>query len=1020
MLRFYSMVGMLLFLCSTLTFAQSRQITGRVTDQKDGSGLPGVTVKVKGTSNGTVTNPNGSYKLDISGQGISLIFSFVGYSDQEIAVGNQNVVNVNLTVGNKDLSEVIVVGYGTQSKQTLTGSVTKLSAKEIENQPVVSFESAIQGKAPGVVVESGSGKLGQAIKIRIRGTSSISANSQPLYVLDGVPIQSTSLSDINNDDTNPLADINPNDIESVEVLKDAAASAIYGARASNGVVLITTKKGKSGEKTRIELNASSSWGKPTRKRGFLNAKQYVDLLTERAKNDAKTGVEVGDFATEAEALDFFMNDQFNGVVPAFKSLSKGTDWRNNAVNTNWEDLSFRNAAPSQQLDLSASGGNDKTRFFISGYFANQNAIVINNNFKRYGGRLNLDHKATDKLSFGVNLAVSRTELDRISNDNTLSTPGELVALSPITPERDSTGKITRRSTYANGLYDAQFNTNTLVTFRTVGNVFLNYKFLPSLTFRSELGTDILNMNEDQYIGKLASDGVSTGGGASASINQNVVLNTNNYFTYAPTISADHTFSATVGMSYLQNNFYAASSNGQNFPSDLLKNIAAAATITAGSSETQKYTFLSYFLRANYAYKNKYLASFSVRADGSSRFGPNNRYGTFPAGSLGWVVSEEDFLKGNSVLNYLKIRTSYGLTGNAEIGNNRFLTLLEPTNYPGLPGFRPLRIGNADLKWEKTGQFDVGVEFGLLDNRISGEVDYYNKQTSDLLLQANVPYMSGYTFQYKNIGNMSNKGIEIGLTTRNIVSRNFNWTTNLNLAYNKNLVKDIKGQIIESPNGEQRAVEGEPIGAFFMVKYAGVDPQTGDPLYLDKDGKTTKDFAQGERQVVGKSNPDWTGGFTNTFSAYGFDLSVFFTFVQGNNIYNRAGIYMSSGFANGLDNQTTEVLDRWQKPGDITNEPRLSGYYLNGVSETSTRWLYDGSYIRLKSLTLGYNLPKKALSALHISNLRFYVAGFNLWTKTKYIADPEINTDVTGNIAGGVDFYTVPQAKQVTVGLNVKF
>lgn len=1023
MLRFYSMVGLLMLLC-TLTFAQSKQITGRVTDQKDGTGLPGVTVKVKGTNTGTLTSADGVYKLEVPEKGAALVFSFVGYTDQEIAVGNQKAINVSLTTGNKDLSEVVVVGYGTQNKRDLTGAVSKIAAKEIENQPVVSFESAIQGKTPGVVIESGSGKVGQGIKVRIRGTSSISANSQPLYVVDGMPVNSTSQTDVNNDPTNPMADINPNDIESIEVLKDAAATAIYGARGSNGVILVTTKKGRIGERTKIELNASTGWGKPTTKRGFLNAKDYVTLLHERATNDGKTAFANGDvytddglpFPTEAAAIAYFMGE----VDGQMSYLALGKDFNNLGYSTDWEKAQFRNPAHSQQLDLSASGGTEKTKFYVSGFYNSQEAIVINNKFVRYGGRLNLEHTASDKISFGMNLNVSRSQLDRVSNDNIFSTPSQLVAQSPLSPLRDSTGAINNNTLYPNGLYDAQFNSNRQVTFRTLGNVFLNYKILPILTFRSELGTDISSLTEDQYIGVKASDALGTGG-ASSNYLQNVSLNTNNYFTLTPKFGENHNLSATVGMSYLQNDFSTTEVNGELFPSDIIKKLVAAASITFGRSTAQRYTFLSYFGRANYSYKEKYLASVSLRSDGSSRFGPNNRYGLFPAASLGWVASQEDFLKGNKTLNFLKLRVSYGTTGNAEIDENRFLTLLQPTSYPQLPGYRPYQMGNPDLKWEKTKQFDVGLEFGLFDNRLSGEVDYYNKQTSDLLLKANLPYSTGYDFQYLNIGNMENKGVEILLNSININSRNFKWNTSLNVSYNKNRVKDIRGQIIESDNKEQRAVEGQPIGVFYMPKFAGVDPKTGDALYLDADGKTTSDFSKAQRMVVGKSNPDWTGGLTNTITAYGFDLSAFFSFVQGNSIFNRAGVYQDNGFAGGFDNQLSDVLHRWQKPGDITNVPRLSYYYSDGGSGVAnSRWIYDGSYIRLKSLTLGYTLPKKVVNTLKISSLRVYVAGYNLWTKTKYFGDPEINSDVLGNIAGGIDYYTIPQAKQVTVGLNVKF
>ncbi|MEZ2441472.1 SusC/RagA family TonB-linked outer membrane protein [Chitinophaga sp. RCC_12] len=1032
MIRSFSFMGILLLFCM-LSFAQSKPVTGKVTDQKDGSALPGVTVKIKNGTIGTVTASDGTYKLNVPAKGTTLVFSFVGYGDKEVIVGDQQVVNAELGTGNKELSEVVVVGYGTQSKREVTGAVSKIAAKEIENQPVVSFESAIQGKSPGVVIESGSGKVGQAMKIRVRGTSSVSANSQPLYVVDGMPVLSVSSSDINNDPTNPLADINPNDIESVEVLKDAAASAIYGARGSNGVILITTKKGKTGEKTRLELNAASSWGKPTRKRGFLNAQQYVDLLEEAATNDGRTAFATQDpdnpeYATVEEAIAAFKDGLENPDYGLFPYLTVGKDWHNPGVGTNWEDLSYRDVAHTNQIDLSATGGTEKTKFFVSGFYNNQEAIVINNKFQRYGGRLNLEHSATDKLSFGMNLNVSRTQLDRVANDNIFSTPGQLVAQSPLSPLYYEDGTINNDNVlYSNGLYDAQYNRDKQVTFRTLGNVFLNYRILPSLSFRSELGTDITNLTEDQFISRLASDAIGKGF-AQSYFTQNVGLNTNNYFTFTPNLGTKHSLSTTIGMSYLQNDLSRTQVQGEYLPSDLVKTVSAAGSIVFGSSEVQRYTFLSYFLRANYTFNNKYIASFSIRSDGSSRFGPNNRYGVFPAGSLGWIISEEDFLKENKTLNYLKLRASYGNTGNAEIGENRYLTLLETTAYPFLPGYRPSQMGNSNLKWEKTAQFDVGLEFGLFDNRLSGEVDYYNKQTSDLLLRANLPYSTGYEFQYLNVGKMENKGVEILLNSVNIDTRNFKWTTTLNLAYNKNRVKNLNGQIIESPAKEQRAVEGQPIGVFFMPKFVGVDPATGDALYQDSTGKGTTDYSNAPRVVVGKSNPDWTGGLTNTFTGYGFDLSAFFSFVQGNDIFNRAGQYQDNSFA-GYDNQRSTILKRWQKPGDITDVPRLTQAFADGSSAAglSSRWISDGSYVRLKALTLGYTLPKSVVNTLKISSLRVYVAGYNLWTITNFDGDPEVNSGASystagepDNIGGGIDYYTPAQARQITVGLNVKF
>ncbi|HNP20943.1 MAG TPA: TonB-dependent receptor [Panacibacter sp.] len=1000
--------------CISAFAQQTKNISGKVIDVKDGSPLSGVTIKGKGSSRVVTSQPDGSFSISLPADISELEFSFVGFAD--ITVGISDNMLVKMSASEKSLNEVVVVGFGRAVKRNLTGSIAKVSGREVENFPAPSFESALQGKAAGVVVESGSGKIGQSIKVRIRGTSSISASSQPFYVIDGLPVTSQSQSDVNNDPTNPLADINPNDIESIEVLKDASAAAIYGARAANGVVLITTKKGRNNQKTQIELNVANSWSNPSRKWSFLDARQYVDLIELAATSDGTY-----DFKNDLsgyETLDDAVNDYksfYEGNILDYFSL--GTDWKTQEVNTNWQDQLYNKDAMSKQIDLSVTGGNDKTRFFISGFYNDQDAIVINNTFKRYGGRFNLEHNASAKLSLGINVAVSRSQLNRVSNDNAFSTPGQLVAQLPISPLYDSTGALNKNTLYSNGLFDAQFNSDEQVTFRTLGNAFANYNIIPSLSFRSEFGADILNLDQQAFQGKETIDGGGIGKGNFIT-SQNVVFNTNNYFTYAPKIGENHKLNAVLGMSYQQGDVSQTFSYGEEYPSDAIKNLAGATSITASSSTGFRYTFLSYFLRGNYSYKNKYLFSASVRTDASSRFGPENRYGWFPAGSVGWVLSEEKFMENISFINFLKLRASWGLTGNAEIGESNYQALYGVSNYPGLPGYIPNQLGNPGLKWEKTAQADAGLEFAVLNNRLNGEVDYYKKHTTDLLLAVNIPATTGYSTILQNLGNMDNQGWEFTLTSRNFDGK-FKWTTSINAGYNKNKVLNIGGQVIEGGGGLQRAVEGQPIGVFFMQKFVGVDPETGDAQYLDKDGKITTDYDQAERMVVGKSNPDWTGGFTNTFSYKGFDLNILFTFVQGNNVYNGGGVYMTAGFFNGFDNQTTNMLNAWTQPGDKTDVPRI-GYFYGSGSRNSSRWLYEGSYIRLRNVTFGYTMPKKLNTALHITSARLYVAGINLWTATKYPGDPEVNTQTLGNIGGGQDFYTIPQPKTITLGLNVKF
>jgi TonB-linked SusC/RagA family outer membrane protein len=924
------------------------------------------------------------------------------------------------------LNEVIVVGYGQSQKREVSGSISKVGGSELQNQPVQSFESALQGKAPGVVIENSSGKLGQGIKVRIRGTASISASTQPLYVIDGVPLTTSSQSDINNEPTNPLIDLNPSDIESVDILKDAAAAAIYGARAANGVVLITTKKGTRNNKSTIELNSSVGFSNPTKKRGFLNAREYVDALRAAATNDGRYEFQNGNptgYASEQDAIDDYVGFVETELLDYY---SLGTDWRNAATDVNWEDEQYRENALSTQLDLSVRGGNDKTRFYASGFYSDQEAIIVNNVFKRYGGRLNLEHFLTSSTSIGMNVTVSRSQLDRVSSDAAFSTPGQLMAQIPISPLIDpATNDLNANTLYANGLFDAKYNSDKQVTYRTIGNIFAQIQLVPSLFFRSELGADILNMTQNSFSDKRTQDGQGVGFGQFFS-SQNVSYNTNNYFSFSPDISSSVKLTALLGMSYLQNDVLTSSEQGQNFPSAAVKNLSGATNIVFGSSSEDRYNFLSYFFRTNLVLRDKFLLGLSIRADGSSRFGSNNRFGYFPAASAGWILSDENFLKNSNALSYLKLRASVGLTGNAEIGEQQFRDLFVVSNYPNLAGFVPVQLGDPDLRWEKTIQYDAGIEFGFFNNRLSGELDVYLKKTRDLLLAVNVPSTNGYfdnvnfTNQIlRNLGRLENKGIELLLNGRIIERTNLSWNANFNIAFNRNRIQDIDGQIIEGSFVYSRAMEGEPIGAFFMQKFIGVDPATGDALYLGEDDKPTADYSLAKRTVVGNPNPDFTGGFGTNLNLHAFDANVFFTFVSGNEVFNDAGRFMSSGFGNGFDNQTREIINAWKNPGDITAVPR-SGFSYSTGHRISTRWLYDGSYIRLRQLSLGYTIkPKKA-----VQSIRFFVAGMNVWTKTKYISDPEVNTlgtqrTTVSNITSGIDFYTIPQPRTFSVGLNVK-
>jgi TonB-linked SusC/RagA family outer membrane protein len=1020
----------LLFSCFSFAFAQTKVITGKVTDQKDGSPLPGVSVIAKGaTSVGTQTDINGTYRITVSNAVKTLVFRYVGYKEAELPAAG-GVVNVQLEYDPKQLSEVLVVGYGTQKRANVTGSIASVAGKDIEYTPVPTFSEALQGKAAGVVIQANNGKLGQGMTISVRGTSTISGNTQPLVVIDGTVINNSNLS---SDDaaSDPLADIDFNDIESYEILKDASASAIYGSRASNGVILITTKKGKAGA-PKITFNMQFGSSEPSRHRQFLNTTQWLALEERAAVGAAKQDVIYG----YEPDLPTAIADEKASLESTFTGLAAGsTDWTK--YNTNWEKEAFQ-SAPQQQYDLSFSGGNDKTTYYIGGQALNETGIIKGNALKRYSGRLNISSKMYSNFEVGMNMDFTHSYNERVANDDQFSTPLQVVALSPITPVIDPRSGLLSGTPpydfdgnyplYYNGLINVANAYSHTSIYRTFGNVYANWGIVNHLTFRSEFGVDQTNQVEESYFNSLtaADTGTPNGLGNNNSTTQ-THFTVNNFFTYKNVFATNHSLDVTAGTSYEYNNIALNQVQGEQFPSDAYKKIASAAVISAGTSKQTSNSLVSYFARANYSYKGKYLLSASVRDDGSSNFGADHRYAIFPAASVGWIMTQEDFLKNFSSLSNLKLRASYGLTGNDGALPYSALGLFSgDAGYNGAAGQRFYQVANPDLKWESTTQIDLGLDWGFFNNRLSGGFDYYKKNTHDLLLNVNIPETSGIGFQLQNLGKMYNEGIEFQLASDNFVGK-FKWSTSFNVAYNKNVVTYIEGQIINDGADLNRVVEGQPIGVFYGAQYAGVDPANGDAIYFKNtkkadgtlDKSVTNDPNQASNVPLGNPTPTWTGGLTNTLSYAGFDLTFTFYGSFGNKIYNGGGVFMSENASNGLDNQTLDQLNYWNKPGDKTNVPEPRLFYGNG-SSPSSRWLEDGSYVRLKTLNLGYNIPKKWLAKVKIERMRVFMNTYNLFLITNYKGwDPEVNADYQAtNINRGVDFYSAPQPRTITFGVNV--
>jgi TonB-linked SusC/RagA family outer membrane protein len=1018
-LQLFSML--LLVLLSAQVMGQSIEISGTVTSDEDGSPLPGVNVVLKGTTKGVLTNAEGNYSISAPSNG-TLTFSYIGFKEQEVLINGRSIINVTLTSDLQALDEVIVTGFGSQIKRELTGNIARIKMSETADMPVTTFEQALQGKAAGVQINQGSGKLGQTMRISVRGQSSVSASNEPLYVIDGIPVTQNA----DRREVNAMADINPQDIESVEILKDASAGAIYGARAANGVVLITTKSGKSG-KTNVNFGVQFGSSKPTNALQFLNTQQYVDFYRMAAANaDVLDGYAPNEEGSNSEYMEDF-----------FITQSVGTFGTANQANTNWGQLAFQDA-PQQQYDLNISGGNEKTSFYISGQLLDQTGILIGNAFGRMSGRVNVNHKVSRKMNIGINMGLTRSLNERVSGDNSFGNPLQLVALPPMTPSVDPAtglpvgtppGDVSIPMYFNSLIYigNSYFNTTN---HRNIGNVYGDYEFFKGFRFRTEFALDFLNSHIERYYNSNTQRNTGAPMGIADQTFRRVEnYNTNNYFSYIKDFGL-HGINATLGMSFQNSEDKRMYAEGQDFPSDAYKQIQSAARKTDATSTRTDFGFVSYFARLNYKWNDKYLLGLSGRVDGSSRFGANNRYGFFPAISAGWVISEEEFLKNVGSLSFLKIRASWGKTGNAEIGNFPQLGLYSgDAGYGGLPGQRPSQLGNPDLGWETTKQVDLGIDFGFLRNRINGEIDVYDKRTTGLLLNVNVPGTTGFESIVRNVGALSNKGVELVINSDNLIG-DFKWRTSFNAAINRNKISNLNGQIIEGGvSSMSRAMEGHPIGTFFTVEYAGVDPKNGDALWYKNtenpdgtlDRTTTNRYNEAQRVVMGNALPKWTAGLNNTFSYKGVDLSVLFNGVFGNKLnFYGVGRYSS---ANGRfeDNQTVNQLAAWTPTNTETNVPQARLFYNNGA-QASSRFIEDGSYLRLRSVTLGYNLPKSVLGKVKMSSARIYVTGQNLLTFTKYSGwDPEVNSDdFVSNIGLGYDFYSTPQAKTILFGLNVGF
>lgn len=979
-----------------IAVAQEITVSGVVTDQA-GIPIPGANVLVKGTKSSTQTDFSGNFAIKASSNDV-LVVSFVGMSTVEVKASAK--VTVKLKDASNLLENVVVVGYGTQSKKKSTDAIARVTAKDIQQIPVSNVQNALVGKLAGVQITQTNGKVEGGVSVRVRGAASISAGKEPLYVLDGIPLITTNESN-NGAPTNPLLTLSTNEIESIDVLKDASSAAIYGARGANGVVIITTKKGKEGKGT-FSINLSQGVSEATHKRKWLNAAQYVELFTEASINGT------GD-ASEAESY--------------FDAYAAGTDWRNLEVDTDWQDLAFRNGF-STDADFSVSGGDAKTKYFFSGAYNNTSGIIVNNDLERVTARTNISHKLTDRFTAGMNLSFSRSQINRVQDDNSFTTPLQMVAQSPLAPARLADGSPNQNTEYINYFQAADNSFYKTIVRRLIGKVYGEFKILSFLKANSDFSYDLMSQTEDAWYGKNY-PGIGTDGEVFASSVNNETYITSNYLTFDKTFAEKHDVNIVAGMEFNKFNRRYQDVTSIYFPNDTFTTIDGGAEVNAGSGNETDYTFVSQFGRLSYSFANKYLVKASIRRDGSSRFGINNRFGIFPAVSAGWVVSEESFLKDNSILSYLKLKGSWGKLGNAELGNFASRQFYGPNSYNLKSGLSFAQAGNPNLTWEKSSQIDFGAEIGFL-NRINLEADYYKKTTDGLLFSVPLSLSSGATSINQNIGEIESKGLEFVLNTKNIDTQDFKWSTNFNVTTNKT-------KVLSLPNGNKDIVGaftinrvGDNVSSFYLKEYAGVDPANGDALYYDgtitknADGtitrNTTSNYAAAPRVIAGNPFPTLMAGLTNTINYKGLDFSFTFQGEWGASIYNSAGIFQSVS-GDYLDNQTVDQLKRWRNPGDITNVPQARLYGSNGTGH-STRFLDKADFVRLRNLTIGYTLPSSVVKDLGMSSVRFYGTGVNLLTFTNYSGyDPEARRDDSGI---GEEFYSAPPARTIALGVNINF
>ncbi len=1029
--------------------AQNLSVKGKVTGFNDADPLPGVSVVIKGTQRGTTTNADGSFQIEVSDRSTVLVFSFVGYKSVEETVGSRSEVFVKLSPENKSLDEIVVVGYGTQSKRAVTGAVISINYDKFKDRSFSNVSQSLAGTLPGVNISQSQGAPGASPVIKIRGVSSITAGTNPLIVVDGVPLENFNLNMIN-----------PQDIESVEVLKDASSAAIYGSRGSSGVILVTTKLGKPG-KVNVSANIEYGSQKVTRRVKMMDAQQYIETYID-AKNNAwmAQGGKAGDP---------------NSVRPA--TLKIPEDFTTNpgqfGKGTNWQDVMFR-TAPSFNAQISVSGGTEKTQYMFSGAYLDQTAVLDANYYKRLAIRSNVKTAINKKLTVGLNLGITSIF------DRTEGTQGKSDVISlglqsdPIFPVYNENGNLGYRdpnstwfrfTSYADmNLWHPYSLTREVdkgrKTFNTLATGFLEYNILDDLKFRTSISGNLYNTRNNFYWNDKQKYGYSAVLAAQGNAGDGYMLNwlSENTLTYDKKLG-DHAFTGLLGYTAQKQRDETMYVAANNFPNDLVHTLNAG-TVTAGNTTASEWSLISYLARVQYNFQNKYFVTGAIRRDGMSRFGEDNKWGYFPSVSGGWLISDEAFMSSVKAVNNLKLRVSYGVTGNNQIPNYGAISLLGAAPYVNgttlANGLKVSGLSNSGLKWEKTNQFNVGVDLGLFNNRINLSAEYYNSITRDMLLFVPIPDITGFSTQLTNIGKMRNRGVELNISSKNLTG-DFTWTTDFNIFRNRNKVLQLGPgnapiQYVDNVVTVRTEV-GQPVSNFYGYIFDGVfknqsevdgyphhaSTTPGDPKVRDVngDGKIT----DADRTILGNNQPDFIAGITNTVSYKGFELSFLFQGSFGGEIANNNVRYLGT-WDNGR-NFYESMFNYWRSesnPGDGTHfKPNVN--YLGLQKQFSSYWVEDASFVRLRNIRVSYGLPSKITSKLKINSARVYINAENVHLFSKYTGyDPENTTygttsysssmETSGSYSSGnapvpgafagVDYGSYPLPRVITVGIKADF